>query len=60
MLYFKKVPPLLVFGPSFWFLATLLLNPGNGSGQRTAQKCRKFGLRDVERADFIRYWRRIR
>jgi len=24
------LPPLLVFGPSFWYLATLLLNSGDG------------------------------
>ena len=30
--YFKNVPPLLVFGPSFWFLAPLLLNLGDGPG----------------------------
>ena len=29
---FKMWPPLLVFGPSFWFLAPLLLNPGDGPG----------------------------
>jgi len=28
----KVWPPLLVFGPSIWFLAPLLLNPGDGSG----------------------------
>ena len=28
--YFKNVSPLPVFGPSFWFLPPLLLNPGNG------------------------------
>jgi len=32
ILYFKNVPPLLVFGPSFWSLPTLLLNPGDGPG----------------------------
>jgi len=30
ILYFKNVAPLLVFGPSFWFLSPLLLNPGDG------------------------------
>jgi len=30
ILYFKNVPPLLVFGPSFGFWPTLLLNPGDG------------------------------
>ena len=30
IMYFKNVAPLLVFGPSFWFLAPLLLNPGDG------------------------------
>jgi len=29
ILYFKNVPPLLVFGPSFCFLAPLLVNPGD-------------------------------
>ena len=29
-LYFLNVAPLLAFGPSFWFLAPLLLNPGDG------------------------------
>jgi len=30
---FKLWPPLLVFGPSFWFLPPpLLLNPGDGPG----------------------------
>ena len=28
--YFKNVSPLLVFGPSIWILAPLLLNPGDG------------------------------
>jgi len=28
--YFKNVPPFLVFGPSYWFLAPLLLNPATG------------------------------
>jgi len=28
--YLKNVAPLLVFGPSFWFLAPLLLNTGDG------------------------------
>jgi len=28
----KMWPPLLDFGPSFWFLAPLLLNPGDGPG----------------------------
>jgi len=30
ILYFKNVSPLLVSSPSFWFLATLLLHPGDG------------------------------
>jgi len=32
IVYFKNVPSLLVFGASFWFLAPLLLNPGDGPG----------------------------
>jgi len=32
MLHFKNVAPLLFFGPSFWFLAHLLLNLGDGPG----------------------------
>jgi len=36
ILYFKNVPPLLVFGPSFWFLAPpLLLNPGDRPDRNT-------------------------
>jgi len=31
----KMWPPLLVFGPSFWFLAPLLLNPGDCSCSAT-------------------------
>ena len=31
---FKMWPPLLVFGPSFWFLAPLQLNPGDGPGSK--------------------------
>ena len=33
ILYFKIVAPLLVFGPSFWFLPPLLLHPGDGPAQ---------------------------
>ena len=34
ILYLKNLAPLLVFGPSFWFLAPLLLNPGDGPAQQ--------------------------
>jgi len=30
ILHFKNMVLLLAFGPSFWFLAPLLLNPGDG------------------------------
>ena len=35
ILHFKNVALLLDFGPSFWLLAPLLLNPGDGPGFRT-------------------------
>jgi len=31
-------PPLLVFGPSFWSLTPLLLNPGDGPGKHSTFK----------------------
>jgi len=34
---FKMWPPLLVFGPSFWFLAPLLLIPGDGPAEIEAK-----------------------
>ena len=33
----KMWPPLLFFGPSFWFLAPLLLHPGDGSAANFAK-----------------------
>ena len=57
ILYFKNVPPLLDFGLNFWFLAPLLLNPGDRPGpcsEQFQQKCFEWQIAKLFKNIFLK------